>query len=53
MNISLKQKQTHIHREQIVVGKGGGVWGREGLGVQDKQMQPSIYRMDKQQGPTI
>ena len=48
MNISLKQKQTHIHREQTVVAKGGEVWGREGLGVQDKQMQTSIYRVDKQ-----
>ena len=53
MNTSLEQKQTHIHREQIVVAKGEGVWGREGLGVQDRQMQTSIYRMDKQQGPTL
>ena len=30
----------------------GRWWGREGLGVWDKQMIPSIYRMDKQ-GPTV
>ena len=26
---------------------------REGLGVWDEQMQTIIYRMDKQQGPTV
>ena len=50
MNISTKQKQTHRHREQTVVAKG---LGREGLGVWDQQMQTSVYRMDKQQGPTV
>ena len=30
-----------------------GVWGREGLGVWDEQMQTSMYRMDKQQGPIV
>ena len=33
--------------------KGGGVVGREGLGVGDWQMQASIYRIDKQQGPSV
>ena len=42
MNLSVKQKQTH----RLV---GGG----EGLGVGDLQMQTIIYRMDKQQGPTV
>ena len=28
-------------------------WEREELGVCDKQMQTIIYRMDKQQGPTV
>ena len=27
MNLSMKQKQTHGHREQICGGQGGGVWG--------------------------
>ena len=27
--------------------------GRDGLGIWDQQMQTSIYRMDKQQGPTV
>jgi len=30
-----------------------GEWRREGLGVWDEQMQSVIYRMDKQQGPTV
>ena len=51
MSISTKQKQTHRHREQTCGCQGGGR-GREGLGVWDQQMQTSIYRMDKQQGPT-
>ena len=34
-------------------GEGGGVRGREGLGVWDEQMQTSIQRMDKPQGPTV
>ena len=51
MNISMKEKQTHRHREQTC--QGGWRWGREGLGVQDYQIQTSIQRMDKQQGPTV
>ena len=31
----------------------GRVWERDGFGVLDKQMQNVIYRMEKQQGPTI
>ena len=46
MNLSVKQKQTHRHREQSCVG------GREGLGVWNQQMQTIIHRMGKQQGPT-
>ena len=49
MNIPMKQKQTHRHREQTC-GCQGGAGGREGLGVWDQQMQTIIYGMDKQQG---
>ena len=31
MNISMKQKQTHRHREQTCGCQGGREWGREGL----------------------
>ena len=34
-------------------GQGSGGWVRDGLGVQGQQMQTIIYRMDKQQGPTV
>ena len=27
VNLSMKQKQTHRHREQAYGGQGGGVWG--------------------------
>ena len=33
--------------------QGGGGWRKEGLGVWDYQIQTIIYRMDKQQGPTV
>ena len=52
MNISMKQKQIHRHREQAYGCQGEG-YGKEGLGVWDQQMQTIIYRMDKQQGPTV
>ena len=33
---------------------GSSEWsGREGLGVWDLQMQTILYKMDKQQGPTV
>ena len=48
MNLSTKQKQNHGHREQTC-GCQGGVWE----GIWDYQIQTIIYRMDKQQGPTI
>ena len=50
MNISMKQKQTLRHREQIHGCQciGGG----DGLGVWNEQMQTSTYRADKKQGPT-
>ena len=46
------QKQTHI-QNRLVVSQRTGWWEREELGTLDWQMQTTIYRMDKQQGPTI
>ena len=31
----------------------GGKWEIVGSGVQDEHMQTGIYRMNKQQGPTV
>ena len=53
MNLSIKQKQNHGHREQTGGCQGGGGWGRAGVGGWDQQMQTIVYRMDKQQGPTV
>ena len=36
-----------------VVAKGEEGWERDGLGVWDQQIQTILYRMDKQQGPTV
>ena len=53
MNLSMKQKQTHRHREQTCGCQKGVWWRRDGLGVSSQQMQTIIHRMDKQQGPTV
>ena len=49
----MKQKQTHRHRTQACGCQGGGGQGNDRLGVWDQQMQTIVYRMDKQQGPTV
>ena len=53
MNLSMKQKQAHRHREHTCGYQRGEVWEREGWGIWDQQMQTMIYRTDKQQGPTV
>ena len=35
IDLSMKQKQTHRHREQTCGCQRGGGWGRDGLGVWD------------------
>ena len=44
-------KTTLAIENRLVVDKEG--WGMVELGVWDEQMQTVIYRMDKQQGPTV
>ena len=54
MNLSTTQKQTHKHREQTCGCQGGGWQGAGmdwGLGLAVAHYY--IYRMDKQQGPTV
>ena len=53
VNLSTKQKQAHSHREQTCGFQGGKGWERDGVGVWDFQMQTIMYRMDKQQRPTV
>lgn len=52
MNISVKQEQTHIHREHACGCQGGGLWGRDGgrLGLAD-----ASYYTEKRttEGPTV
>ena len=36
-------------KNKLVVAEGEKVWGRERGGVWDKQVQTSMYTMDKQQ----
>ena len=43
MNLSIKQKQTHRHREQTYGCHEGEAAGRDGFGVWKKQMQGIIY----------
>ena len=35
INLSMKQKQTHRHKEQTYSCQEGGGWGKDGLGVWD------------------
>ena len=49
MNLSVKQKQNHRHREQASSCQGGRGWS-EMMGLADLSFD---YRMDKQQGPTV
>ena len=53
MNTFMKQKQNQGHREQTCGCQGGGGWERVVGGFGDQQMQTGIYRIDKQQGPTV
>ena len=38
MNLSMKQKQTHGHREQTGGCQGGEGWGSDGVGDWGEQM---------------
>ena len=53
MNLCVNQKQTHRQREQTCgCESGGGV--KEGwVGGLGLAIQASMYRADKQQGPTV
>ena len=42
MNLSMKQKQNHVHREQAGGCRGGGGCGRDGVGVWGWQMSAFI-----------
>ena len=46
------ETESGTQRIDLCLSRGGG-WGKDGLGVWDQQMQTGIYRMDKQQGPTV
>ena len=47
MNLSMKQKQTHMQRVQTCGGEGrSGVWGKDW---EFRTKDVNYYRMDKQQ----
>ena len=52
MNLFTKQKQTHRLRENLGL-PGGRVEGRDRLGVWDWHVHAAIFKIDKQQGPTV
>ena len=52
MNLYMKQKQTH-KENRLMVAKGEAQQGKEGLGAWGQQMETSIYRIEKQQGPSV
>ena len=50
-NVLTYKTQAHRHENRLLVVKGQSEYGNDGLGLQDQQMQTTIYIMDKQQGP--
>ena len=48
--MNLFMKQNHGHREQTARVRGCGKDAEEGSG---QQMEAFIYKVDKQQGPTL
>ena len=50
----MNHKQTHRQRKQTYTywtGKGG--WAKGKLQVWDQQIETTVYKTDKQQGPTM
>ena len=52
MNLFLKQKQNHRLRKETY-GYQREKRGRDKLGIWDSQIHTTIYKIDKQQGPTV
>ena len=52
MNLFTKQKQTHRRRKQTY-GYQRGKAGSDKLELWDQQIQSTIYKIDKQQDPTV
>ena len=52
MNLFMKQKQTHRHRKQTY-GYQRAQGRRDKLEVWDQQIHTTIYKIGKQQGPTV
>ena len=54
VNLFMKKTQTHRHREQTCsCPGGGGVWGRDEVGVWIIRCKMITYRMGKQGGSTV
>ena len=53
MNPPTKQKGTHKHRKQTHAYQRGREQGGNKLGLWDQQTQTTIYKIGKQQGPTV
>ena len=53
MNLFIKQKQIYRHRKQTYGYQRGKAEGRDKLGVWDQEIQTIIYKINKQQGPTL
>ena len=52
MNVFTKQKQTHRHRKQTYSYQRGKVGGYK-LGVWDKHIHTTVYKIDNKQRPTV
>ena len=54
INFFIKQKKNHRHRKKTYGSqRGKEQGGRDKLEVWDKQIQTTIYKIDKQKCPTV
>ena len=47
------EKGTQMQKTNLWLPKGEWGWRRDKLGVWNQQIQTTIYKIDKQQGPTV
>ena len=53
MNLSLKEKGLTDRENRLVIAKGKEEGWEDGVGGWSEQMQTTIHRMDRHQGPIV
>ena len=53
MNLFTKQKHTQTYRINLWLLGGGGVWGKNRLGIWDGHVDTAVFKIGNQQAPTL